>query len=297
NNGTNQNSSQPSYVCALYFASPFFVIQAICIGFFTIEFFVRILTAPSLLNFIKTLMNWIDLIAIIPFYITLAIRLAGRRNDMNSLIYFNLRFLTIFRLARIFKFYRVFKSMKSFRVLSTAIAESLLDFLIMIIILSVFGFLFGTVAYYAEDHSNGQPFDSIFKATYWGIITITSVGYGDIAPITPIGRIISCLCALFGAATIGMLVSVLVDRYQRIYARTLFINEEPIQIDDYSDDENNDTDSENENLYSVSRINLRIADNNARVKENVINGESNMVEILQTPDSSLDEENPMNSKI
>ena len=163
-----------------------------------------------------------------------------------------MRFLTVLRLARIFKFYGVFKSMKSFRVLATAITESLLDFLLMIIILSLFGFLFGTVAYYAENDSNGQQFDSIFKASYWGIITITSVGYGDIAPITVIGRITSCLCALCGAATIGMLVSVLVDRYQRIYARTLFINDEPIHIDDYSDDENEDTD----NIIRVNSVDI-----------------------------------------
>ncbi|CAF3816222.1 unnamed protein product [Rotaria sordida] len=296
NNGADQNSTQPSYVCSSYFASPFFIIQAICIGFFTIEFLVRILSTPSLVNFIKSLMNWIDLMAIIPFFITLAIRLANRHNQMNSRIYVNLRFLTILRVARIFKFYRVFNSMKSFRVLSTAITESLLDFLIMTIILSVFGFLFGTVAYYVENHANSQAFDSIFKAAYWGTITITSVGYGDITPITPIGRIISCLCGLVGAATIGMLVSVLVDRYQRIYARTLFINEEQIDIDDYSDDENNDADSENVNLYSIRRRNTKSADNNAREEENVINGESNTVEFLPIPDSSLDAENSMNSE-
>ena len=50
--------------------------------------------------------------------------------------------------------------------------------------------------------------------------------YGDISPITPIGRIIASLCALFGAATVGMLVSVLVERYQRVFTRKLYINEE-----------------------------------------------------------------------
>lgn len=61
--------------------------------------------------------------------------------------------------------------------------------------------------------------------------------YGDIYPITPIGRIIACLCSLFGAAMIGMLVSVLVDRYQRVYARKLYIQEEMIDFDEQSNDE------------------------------------------------------------
>ena len=69
---------------------------------------------------------------------------------------------------------------------------------------------------------NGESYDSITKATYRAILTITSVGYGDMFPITPIGRNLSCLCALFGAVTMGMLVLVLVDRYQRVYNRKKF---------------------------------------------------------------------------
>ncbi|CAF4254399.1 unnamed protein product, partial [Rotaria sordida] len=71
-----------------------------------------------------------------------------------------------------------------------------------------------------------------------------------------------------------------------------------IDIDDYSDDENNVTDSENVNLYSInrSRRNTRTTDNNPQLKENVRNGETNTVEFLPTPDSPLDEQNSMNSK-
>ena len=68
--------------------------------------------------------------------------------------------------------------------------------------------------------------------------------YGDVIPITPIGRIAACLCALSGSATIGVLVSVLVDRYQRVFARKLFVNEAPIDFDDYSEDEDTDIELE-----------------------------------------------------
>jgi hypothetical protein len=176
NNDTDPNSSQKQYTCLLYFTSPFFLIQVICVGFFTIELFLRILTTPSLFDFVKDLMNWIDVIAVIPFYITIVISLSNHQNDVNSNAYVGLRLLRILRLARVFKFFRVFKSVKSLHVLATTIRESLLDFLIMIIILTLLGFLFGAVAYYAETDSNPQAFDSIFKATYWGIISVTAVG-------------------------------------------------------------------------------------------------------------------------
>ena len=56
------------------------------------------------------------------------------------------------------------------------------------------------------------------------------------SPITPIGRLIACCCALFGSAMVGTLLSVLVDRYQRVYARKLYINEEPIDFHDNAED-------------------------------------------------------------
>lgn len=75
------------------------------------------------------------------------------------------------------------------------------------------------------------------------------------APITPMGRIIACVCALCGASTIGVLVSVLVDRYQRVYARKLYVNEEPIDFEDRSEE------SENE------EIELRIEDDSIPIPE------------------------------
>jgi hypothetical protein len=96
-----------------------------------------------------------------------------------------------------------------------------------------------------------------------------SFRYGDISPITPIGRIIACLCGLLGAATIGMLVSVLVDRYQRVYARKLYINEETVDLHEGSDDENNEVESR-KNSGQLPRRNQSkvIEDPDARAKEN-----------------------------
>jgi len=176
NNSTGSSSSQDYYSCDWYFTSPFFLIQAITIGYFTIELILRIVCTPSLLKFVKSLMNWIDVITVVPFYITIGISLAGHQNNISSDAYVGLRLLRILRLARAVKFLRVFKGIKSLRVLAETIRQSLLDFLIMITILTLLGFLFGAAAYYAENGRNGVQFDSIPKSTYWGIITITSVG-------------------------------------------------------------------------------------------------------------------------
>lgn len=94
-------------------------------------------------------------------------------------------------------------------------------------------------------------------------IVLFFVRYGDIYPITPIGRIIACLCSLFGAAMIGMLVSVLVDRYQRVYARKLYKKEEIIDFDNNSDDDHDDRDETDSKDHH--RGNIEDPDRRARI--------------------------------
>ena len=175
-NDTAGQSPDAIYVCHTYFTSSFFVIQTICVAFFTMELLVRAISMPSILDFVKNFMNWIDLLTVVPFFVTLGIRVSGRQNVINTSTYVGLRLLRILRFVRVFKFYRVFKNIKSLRVLISTMKQSLPDFAIMTTILSLLGFLFGAAAYFAENDTNGAAFDSIPKATYWGVITICSVG-------------------------------------------------------------------------------------------------------------------------
>ena len=178
NNSTDtaQHSTRVTHVCRAFLTNPFFIIQTVCIVCFTLEFLLRLISTPSIVYFIKNAMNWIDLAAILPFYITLGIHLVGQKYDISTSTYAGLQILRMLRFARVLKFYRVCKSVKSLRVLASTMKESVPDFLIMIAILTLLAFLFGAGVYFAEHSSNGDIFDSIPKATYWGIITITSVG-------------------------------------------------------------------------------------------------------------------------
>lgn len=175
-NATNQSSGIESGVCHSYFTSPFFLIQTICIGVFTIEFVIRILSTPSILAFIKNLTNWTDFIAIVSYYVTLNLYLDEPSNEINTDQYAGLRLLRVIRLLQVLKVCRIFKSVKSLRVFLTTMSHSLIDFAVMIAIITCVGFLFGTAVYYSEISVNGMAFDSVLTATYWGIITIAAVG-------------------------------------------------------------------------------------------------------------------------
>ncbi|CAF0893519.1 unnamed protein product [Adineta ricciae] len=193
----NTNGTLKGYQCQHIFTSPFYIIQAICIGFFTLEFLLRLVSCPSYLQFLKSILNWIDILAIVPFYIRLIIILVRLHYKTDSNVYLVLRLLRMIRFIRIFKLYRVFKSSKSLRILAT---------------------------------------DS-YLATYYGIMTITAVGYGDLSPVTPLGRALASLCAIFGISVVSMLVSVLAEKYQRVYTRKLFLNEKYSDNPVFEDDE------------------------------------------------------------
>jgi hypothetical protein len=77
---------------------------------------------------------------------------------------------------RVFKLYRIFQQVKSLRVLASTLKESIPDFIILLSFLTLSGFLFGAGIYFAENDVNAHVYDSIPKATYFGIITLTAVG-------------------------------------------------------------------------------------------------------------------------
>ena len=162
--------------CSALFLSPFFLIETICVCYFTIEFVFRLLSAPSYRRLFFSVLIWSDLAAIIPYYVFLSIQLTDKEIDLNASTFIVLRLLRLFRFLRVFKIYLIFRQLKSLRVLSSTLRESYVDFTIMIVILTLVAFLFGAATYFAEKDLNNQSFDSIPKATYWAILTITSVG-------------------------------------------------------------------------------------------------------------------------
>ena len=173
---SSSSSSSDVHVCWATFSSPFFIIQTICVAYFTIEFLLRLLSTPSYWRFALSIFNWMDLGAIVPYFLVLGLGLTSQEINFSGSSFVILRLLRAMRFLRIFKIYLIFKQLKSLRVLSSTLRESFVDFIIIITILTLIAFLFGAATYFAEQSANGDVFDSIPKATYWAILTITTVG-------------------------------------------------------------------------------------------------------------------------
>jgi voltage-gated potassium channel len=158
---------------------------------FTIEYFARIISINKPFNYIFSFYGVIDLLSIIPTY--LGVFISGSRSLM---VIRALRLMRIFRILKLGEFLnesqKLIDSLKASR---QKIMVFLLSILTMVTIL-------GTVMYLVESEESG--FTSIPRSIYWAIVTLTTVGYGDIAPVTPLGQFIASIVMILGYAIIAV---------------------------------------------------------------------------------------------
>ncbi len=173
-------------------------VDIFCYIIFTIEYFSRIYISKKPIRYIFSFYGIIDLIAILPF-------LFARQLDLRAI-----RALRVFRVINALKISKYSNSIKRFALAINMIKHELMLFLI---IASIFIFLSAAGIYYFEHEAQPDKFASIFHSLWWSIITLTTVGYGDVYPITLGGRIFTFFILLVGLGIItiptGLIASAL----------------------------------------------------------------------------------------
>jgi voltage-gated potassium channel len=158
---------------------------------FTIEFLLRLWVSPRPKAYLFSFFGVVDLVSILPTYLSLFIS--------GTQYFLVVRVLRLLRIARIFKLTHF---LKEGRVLSTALKASLPKILVFIGTVLTLVIIIGSVIYVVEGGENG--FTSIPKGIYWAIVTLTTVGYGDIAPQTPLGQFLAAVVMLMGYGIIAI---------------------------------------------------------------------------------------------
>ncbi|XP_053505719.1 potassium voltage-gated channel subfamily D member 2 isoform X1 [Ictalurus furcatus] len=193
--------------CGERYALAFFCLDTACVMIFTVEYLLRLIAAPSRYKFVKSVMSIIDVVAIMPYYIGLVMT----DNEDVSGAFVTLR---VFRVFRIFKFSR---HSAGLRILGYTLKScaSELGFLLFSLTMAII--IFATVMFYAEKGSNSSKFTSIPAAFWYTIVTMTTLGYGDMVPKTIMGKIFGSVCSLSGVLVIALPVPVIVSNFSRIY--------------------------------------------------------------------------------
>lgn len=165
------------------------IFEVITVIIFTIEYLLRLYVTEKKLKFVFSFYGLVDLMAILPFYLAFGI-------DLRSI-----RILRLFRLFRVFKILRYSKAIRHMVKAFISIKEELILFLILS---SFLLFLSSVGIYYFENPVQPEVFTSIFHSLWWAVATLTTVGYGDIYPITVGGKIFTSVMLFVGLGIVAV---------------------------------------------------------------------------------------------
>ncbi|XP_063626232.1 potassium voltage-gated channel protein Shaw-like [Cydia splendana] len=195
----------------------FFYIELVCNVWFTVELLVRSVVAPNIIEFIKSPVNLVDFLATLSFYMDVVVELAVIRKNVDRADI--LEFISIIKILRLFKLTRHSPGLKILVHTFKASAKEL-TLLVFFLVLGIV--IFASLVYYAEKSQDNpeNQFKSIPLGLWWAIVTMTTVGYGDMAPKTYLGMFVGALCALAGVLTIALPVPVIVSNFSMFYSHT-----------------------------------------------------------------------------
>lgn len=175
----------------LQYRTLFFYAEWFFTTLFTIEYILRMYSAPNRKRYAFSFFGIVDLLALLPSYL--------------SLLFVGSQYLLVIRILRILRIFRVFRLMSHMQqagFLVAAFKTSQHKITVFFLSLLLLVTIFGSILYVVEGPENG--FTSIPKSIYWAVVTLTTVGYGDISPQTPLGQAIASMVMITGYAIIAV---------------------------------------------------------------------------------------------
>ena len=194
--------------CSTKKEQPWLSIEIVCITWFTLEYLIRLFSSPQKIKFIKSFLNIIDLVAILPYYITLPLDTASGSS---------FAVLRVIRLVRVFRIFKLSRHSKGLQILGQTLRASMRELGMLIFFMFIVVVLFSSAIYYAEFRHDTTDFTSIPGSFWWSVVTMTTVGYGDTYPKTWQGKLVGSICALSGVLTIALPVPVIVSNFTYFY--------------------------------------------------------------------------------
>lgn len=182
------------------------ILDYICLVFFTLEYVVRLLTTPHLWRYISSLSAIIDMVAILPDYLEFLMNSGFPNLDAHHVV----NVLTLLRLMRVVRILRVIRRVPGLCIMLFTLKASYRELCLMLLFMLVGTLLFGSVIHFVDDT---RIFTSIPRSFWWAIVTMTTVGYGDMVPLTPAGQLVGSITAVCGVLLIAFSIPSLVNNF------------------------------------------------------------------------------------
>ncbi len=201
----------------------FYYFELFSIVIFSVEYLGRLWTCTYFkkfrhpfwgrIKFVFSFAGLIDLLAILPFYLPLVLVIDGR----------SFRMLRLFRVLRIFKLGRY---STAFNLIIKVITKRREELVITLTIVLVMLILASSMMYYLENEAQPENFSSIPETMWWGVATITTVGYGDVYPITPIGKVLGAFIAILGVGIFALPAGIIAAGFESEISKRIKEEEE-----------------------------------------------------------------------
>ena len=188
------------------------------LGFFTLEYVIRLLVSPNKKVFCSTFLNILD------FFLNLSmwIRLCVEQINEKELILKYKSMEWMFSIAycmislRLLRIFRINKQYKELRVLILSLRSSSKELTLMLVIFLVLVALFANFIYYAE-FLEPSTFPTTFSGLWWAVVTLTTVGFGDVVPKTSPGKLVGAMCAACGLIFLAMPIAIISSKFHEHY--------------------------------------------------------------------------------
>jgi len=192
------------------FGTGFQVFELVSVAVFTVEYVLRIWSCTSDTRFADPVsgrvrfslrpMLLVDLLAILPFYLP-------------ALFVLDLRFIRALRLVRLLRVLKLGRYSEAMRTFALVLRQKKADLSFVLFVLSLMLVLVSSLMYFVEHEAQPDAFSSIPAAMWWGVATLTTVGYGDIYPITAVGKMLGAMVALLGIGLFALPAGILASGF------------------------------------------------------------------------------------
>lgn len=192
------------------FGTLFYALEVVSVAIFSAEYLLRLWVSPldaryaqpfwGRIRYVFSLLAMIDLLAILPFFLPLVFPM-----DLRII-----RFLRVFRLFRLLKMNRYVESLNS---LSDVVQSKKAELVVILIMIGMLLLFSSSLMYVVETEVQPDKFPDIPSAMWWGVATLTTVGYGDVFPITPLGKILAGIIAFLGIGIFALPTGILASGF------------------------------------------------------------------------------------